>query len=217
MSSFTPTTRARLRRLSERGSYDRAAIFPILDAGLICHVGYLIDGQPYVTPTCYWRDGDRLYWHGSRASRMVRAVQDGAAVCLTVTHLDGVVFARSGFHSSINYRSVMAFGRAFPVDDPAAKLRALVAFSERIAPGRWPELRPTTKQELKATTVLEMEIEEASAKVRSGPPIDDEDEYDLDVWAGVLPLGMEASAPQAEAHVKPGIGIPAYLSRLRLG
>ncbi|MFQ5958016.1 MAG: pyridoxamine 5'-phosphate oxidase family protein [Alphaproteobacteria bacterium] len=216
MNAFTPTARSRAKRKHERVAYDREAVYPVLDAGLICHVGYAIDGQPYVTPTCYWREGDRLYWHGSSASRMLRTVKTGVPACVTVTHFDGLVLARSGFHSSINYRSVMAFGAARAVADEAAKLRALEAFVERLTPGRWAELRPVTGQELKATTVVSMEIEEASVKTRTGPPVDDDEDYALDVWAGVVPVHETAAAPEPDPRLKDGVALPAYLADFRL-
>ena len=158
-ADFNLTPRTRVKRQGLRGAYDRETVYRILDAGLLCHVGYVIDGQPRVTPTAYWRDGDRVFWHGSSASAMLREVETGIPVCFTVAMLDGLVLARSGFHSSINYRSLMAFGHADKVTDPADKLAALVAFSERVAPGRWDEQRAVTKQELKATTVLTMRLE----------------------------------------------------------
>jgi hypothetical protein len=216
MNAFTPTPRSRVRRKSERAHYDRGAIHAVLDAHFICHVGYVVDGQPYVTPTCYWRDGDRLYWHGSSASRMLLHLLDGAPACVTVTHCDGLVLARSGFHSSINYRSVMAFGTARALEDEASKLAALKAFVERLTPGRWDELRPVTKQEIKASTVIGMDIEEAVAKVRSGGPVDDEDDYGLDVWAGVVPLGVAVGEPEPDPRLKPGVPTPDYLKDWRL-
>ena len=216
MNAFRPTPRSRLRRLPERAHYDRGAIHAVLDAHFMCHVGYVIDGQPYVTPTSHWRDGDRLYWHGSSASRMLRHLRGGAPACVTVTHCDGLVLARSGFHSSINYRSVMAFGTARALEDAASKQAALKAFVERLTPGRWDELRPLTTQELKATTVIGMDIDEAVAKVRTGWPIDDEDDYDLDVWAGVVPLGVAAGEPEPDPRLKPGVPTPDYLKDWRL-
>jgi nitroimidazol reductase NimA-like FMN-containing flavoprotein (pyridoxamine 5'-phosphate oxidase superfamily) len=210
--AFTPTERARLRRLHERGSYDRAAINAILDVGLVAHVGYTIDGEPYVTPTCYWREGDRLVWHGSSASRMLRTVKGKVPACVTVTMFDGLVLARSGFHCSINYRAVMAFGKAEPIEDEAAKARALEAFVERVAPGRWAEMRPPTMQELKGTTVVAMEIEEASAKVRTGPPKDDAEDYDaVRCWAGVLPFRQVAGTAIDDGRLLPGVELPAWL------
>lgn len=206
-----PSDRVRVRRLHERGAYDRATIDAILDAGFVCHVGYTIDGSPYVTPTIYWREGDRVYWHGSSASRMLRQT-GGAEVCLTVTHVDGLVLARSGFHHSMNYRSAMVFGQATKVEDPDRKAAHLEAFVEGLLPGRWPQLRPMTVQEVKATTLLSLPISEASAKVRTGPPKDDEADYALPVWAGVVPLAMAAAAPQPCPRLDPGTPSPANLN-----
>ena len=207
---FTPNPRTRVKRLHERGHYDRETVYGILDAGVVCHVGYVIDGQPYVTPTSYWRHGDRLYWHGSSASRMLRHLKGEVPVCVEVTHFDGFVLARSGFHHSINYRSVMAFGRAQLVSDDD-KLGALEAFVERLFPGRWSELRPPTAQEIKATTVLRMVLHEVSDKVRTGPPQDDEDDYALPIWAGVLPLESRLGAPQPDPRLQPDIPLPSSL------
>ena len=211
METFEPTARTRIRRLPKRARYDRATVHAILDAGLVCHVGYTIDDHPYVTATSCWREGDRVYWHGSSASRMLRRQRAGVPVCLNVSLIDGLVLARSGFHHSVNYRTVMLFGTAAPVTDDARKLKALEAFVERLFPGRWAELRPVTPQELKATTVLGMDIAEAAAKVRTGPQVDDEDDYALDVWAGVLPLRLTAGAPVADPRLKPGVPLPDYL------
>jgi uncharacterized protein len=205
-----PSARTRVKRLPKRGHYDAPTIHQILDAGFICHVGYLIDGQPFVTPTSYWRREDHVYWHGSHASRMLKETE-GAAVCLTVTHVDGLVLARSGFHSSINYRSAMIFGTAQKVETPAEKLRALEDFSERLYPGRWRELRAPTRKELLATTVLKMQIEEASAKIRTGPPVDDEEDYALPIWAGVVPLALTRGKPQADERLAAGVRLPGYL------
>ncbi len=210
---YPPTEKTRIKRLHQRACYDRETVHAILDAGLMCHVGYVIDEQPYVTATAYWREGDRVYWHGSSASRMLRRVKTGVPVCFTVALLDGLVLARSGFHSSINYRSVMAFGSATPVEDEAEKLAALEAFSERLTPGRWAELRAPTGQEPKATTVLKMTLEEVAAKVRTGPPADDEEDYELDVWAGVLPIHYALSKPENDPRLKAGIAQPDYLSK----
>ena len=208
-----PTAKIRVRRLPKRGHYDAATVHAVLDAGVICHVGYAIDGQPYVTPTSYWRHGERLYWHGSSASRMLRHLKQGVPACVTVTHVDGFVLARSGFHHSINYRSVMAFGLARLVPD-AAKLGVLEDFVERLFPGRWPELRPPSRQELKATTVLWMDLDEVSAKIRTGPPIDDEADYALPIWAGVLPLTAAFGALEPDPRLAPGIAAPGYLDQL---
>ena len=212
-----PSARTRVRRMPTRGHYDRETVHAILDAGLICHVGYVINGQPYVTPTGYWREGDRAYWHGSSASRMLRQQKQGIRVCFTVTLLDGIVFARSGFHHSMNYRSVMALGHAALVEGDDAKLAALEAFSERLAPGRWREIRPPNKQELKATTVLHMDLDEASAKIRIGGPVDDEPDYALPCWAGVLPLAVATGTPQPDSRLAAGIAAPSYLRHLRVG
>jgi nitroimidazol reductase NimA-like FMN-containing flavoprotein (pyridoxamine 5'-phosphate oxidase superfamily) len=210
--SFEPTARSRVKRLHERGHYDRETVYAVLDAGLIAHIGYVIDGQPYVTPTAYWREGDMLYWHGSAASRMLERVGEGIPCSVTVTHLDGLVLARSGFHHSINYRSVMAFGRAHFIEDPEAKMAAFEAFIERIFPGRWAELRPVNKQEAKATTVLGMKIEEASAKVRAAGPSDDDEDYALPIWAGVLPIRTLVGAAVPDKKLAAGIEKPAHLS-----
>jgi nitroimidazol reductase NimA-like FMN-containing flavoprotein (pyridoxamine 5'-phosphate oxidase superfamily) len=203
--------------MPSRGHYDRDTVHAILDAGLICHVGYQIDEQPYVTPTGYWREGERVYWHGSSASRMLRRQKQGIPVCFTVTLLDGIVFARSGFHHSMNYRSVMALGQASVVEGDTAKLAALEAFSERLAPGRWGEIRPPTVQELKATTILHMDLAEASAKIRTGDPVDDEPDYALPCWAGVLPLRVASGAPLPDGRLVAGIAPPDYLASFRIG
>ena len=215
MTDLSPTERTRLRRVHQRGHYDRETIDAILDAGMICHVGYVIDGRPYVTPTICWREGDRVYWHGSSASRMLRKAED-AEVCLTVTHVDGLVLARSAFHHSANYRSVMLFGRAAKVTDPEDKTARLKTFVDQLYPGRWDDLRPMTGQELKATTILSIPIDEASAKVRSGPPVDDEEDYALDVWAGVVPVRTVIGAPEDDPRLKPGVAEPGYLREIRI-
>jgi hypothetical protein len=214
MNDLTPTSRSRVKRIPERGRYDFETITSILDAGLLCFVGYVIDGQPVVTPTAYWRTGNHVYWHGSSASRMLRTLATGVDVCLTVAHMDGIVLARSAFHHSINYRSVMLFGRAQKLAEESAKAEALQAFMERLFPGRWNALRPVTSQELKATTVLRMPIEEGSAKVRTGPPKDDEEDYAWPVWAGVLPLQAILGAPIPDARLPQTIPEPEYLARL---
>lgn len=196
--------RTRVRRMGKRGDYDEATVHAILDAAPVCHVGYVVDGQPYVTPTAHWRDGDHVYWHGSSASRMLRTLEGGVDVCVTASLLDGLVLARSGFHHSMNYRAVMALGRAELVGGETAKLHALRAFSDRLVPGRWETLRPPTAQELKATTILRLKLDEASAKVRTGPPVDDEEDYALPVWAGVLPLSVVAGEPVPDPRLVPG-------------
>ena len=213
---YPPTEKTRVKRLHERGHYDRETVYAILDAGFICHVGYLIDDQPYVTPTSYWREGDRVYWHGSSASRMLRTISKGIKVCLTVTHVDGLVLARSGFHSSINYRAVMAFGEAEVIADEAHKRAALEAFVEHVTPGRWAMMRPVTSQELKGTTVLSMELSEVSAKVRTGPPKDDEEDYALPIWAGVLPLKLVGLPPEPDPRLTASVPVPEHAKRFAL-
>ena len=215
--AFTPTARSRIKRLHERAAYDRDAVYAVLDAEMIAHVAYVIDGQPYLTPTAYWRDGDRLFWHGSSASRMLRTVKTGIPACFSVAMLDGLVLARSGFHSSINYRSVSAFGTAHAIEDPDEKLAALTAFSERLTPGRWDELRPATSQELKATTVVTMVIEEAVAKIRTGPPGDDDEDYALDIWAGVLPVTRQIEQPIDDPKLKAGGAQLDHLNGFKIG
>jgi nitroimidazol reductase NimA-like FMN-containing flavoprotein (pyridoxamine 5'-phosphate oxidase superfamily) len=212
MDKYVPTERSKVRRLNKRAAYDHATVHAILDAGVICHVGYVIDGQPYVTPTAYWREGNRLYWHGSSASRMLRSQKAGLPVCLTVTHLDGLVLARSGFHHSVNYRAVMAFGKAAIVTGEAERLRALNTFVERLYPGRNAEVRGINPQELKATLLIGMTIEEASAKVRTGPPIDDEEDYALPCWAGVIGLRQVVTGVVADPRLTPGIEVPGGLA-----
>lgn len=217
MHDIVRSARSKVRRLPKRAHYDRETAHAILDAGLVCHVGYVIDGQPYVTPTNYWREGERVYWHGSSASRMLRFQAGKPQVCFTVTHLDGLVLARSGFHHSVNYRSVMLFGEAQEVTDPAEKRAALDRFIDRIAPGRNAELRPINDQELKATRLFWLPIEEGSAKVRTGAPVDDEEDYALPVWAGVLPVRTVLGAPEPDPRLAPGTPAPAHLGELAAG
>jgi uncharacterized protein len=214
---FQPTARTRIKRLYERGHYDRKTVYEILDAGLVCHVGYVIDGQPYVTATAYWRMGGRVYWHGSSASKMLRHLKGGVPVCFTVSLLDGLVLARSGFHSSINYRAVMALGPARLVADRDDKLAALTAFSERLTPGRWQELKPPSEQELKATTVISLELDEVAAKVRTGSPKDDAEDLGLPVWAGVVPVTTAIGRPEADPLLPADIAAPDYLRDISIG
>lgn len=209
------TENTRLRRNHLRGSHDRETINAILDATPMCHVGYLLDGKPAVTPTLQWREGDRVYWHGSAASRALRNSTE-APVCLTVTLFDGLVMARSGFHHSANYRSVMIYGNAVKVDDPAQKAAALEQFVDHLFPGRSATLRPMTDQEIKATTVLSMGIEEASAKIRTGGPVDDEEDYALPIWAGVIPLSTAVGTPQPDPRNLDGVAIPPDITAFRL-
>jgi nitroimidazol reductase NimA-like FMN-containing flavoprotein (pyridoxamine 5'-phosphate oxidase superfamily) len=210
MSKFTPTERTKVRRLPDRGKYDSESVYGILDEAFICHVGFVVEGQPYVIPTGFARVNDTLYIHGSAASRMLRTLADGVQVCVTVTLIDGIVMARSGFHSSMNYRSVIILGRATQVEGRDEKLAALVAFSEQVMPGRWKDLRETTDAELKGTLVLTLPLKEVSAKVRSGPPKDDEADYALPLWAGVVPLKLSAATPIDDPRLPKGIEPPGY-------
>ena len=211
MSEFTPTQRTRVHRLAKRGAYDREIVYRILDEAFVCHAGFVLDGQPYVIPTGYARAGDKLYIHGSAASRMLRTLAEGVQICVTVTLLDGLVLARSAFHHSMNYRSVMILGTAKLVEDEKEKWAALRAFTEHVVPGRWNEIRHPTERELKATTVLCLPLEEVSAKIRTGPPIDEEEDYQLPVWAGVLPLRLATSAAVADPRGLPEIHPPEYV------
>jgi hypothetical protein len=215
MSQFIPTDRTQVKRLPKRGNYDRETVYSILDTAFVCHVGFSVDGQPFVIPTNYGRSGDTLYLHGSAASRMLNTLSDGVPVCVTVTHVDGLVLARSAFHHSVNYRSVVILGKAQPVEDPAEKMEALRIFTEHVMKGRWNDVRVPTEQELKATTVLCLPLEEVSAKVRTGGPIDDEPDYALPVWAGVLPLETVAKTPLPDAQRKNDPPIPEYLKNYK--
>ncbi|MBV8715430.1 MAG: pyridoxamine 5'-phosphate oxidase family protein [Chloroflexi bacterium] len=210
-----PSPRVRVRRLPKRAAYDRATINAILDEALVCHLGFVHDGQPFVIPTLHARIGDRLYVHGSSASRMLGTLAGGAAACVTVTLIDGLVLARSAFHHSVNYRSVVLLGTATPVTDPDEKVAALQGFTNHMVHGRWDDIRPPTPQELKATNVLYLPLDEASAKVRTGPPVDDDEDYELDVWAGVVPLALEAGAPIVDERLKDGVCMPEYASAYR--
>ena len=214
-ATFEPTDHTRVVREANRGVYDRDSIYRILDEGLVCHVGFVIDGQPYVIPTLYARVGDAIYFHGSAASRMLRTLSDGVAVCVTVTHADGLVLARSVFNHSMNYRSVVALGRAALVDDPAEKREALHAFTEKILPGRWNDARQPNEQELKATSILRLPLVEVSAKTRTGPPLDDPDDYALSVWAGVIPLRLVADAPVRDPKCDPSLEVPPYTAHYK--
>jgi len=213
MNDFTPTERTQVRRLPKRGVYDREVVYRILDEGLVCHVGFVADGKPVVIPIGYGRKGDTLYLHGSPASRMLHALGKGADVCLTVTIVDGLVLARSAFHHSMNYRSVVIFGKATLLEDPAAKREALHAFTEHVAAGRWQEVRQPSEKELKSTAVLAIPLKEVSAKVRTGPPLDDEEDYALPVWAGVLPLELTPTTPVPDDRLPKEIAVPDYVRR----
>ena len=210
MKTFTRTERTTLKRLPKRGSYDAAVVYPILDEGFICHVGFVVDGKPRVIPTGYARVDEQLFIHGSQASRMLRELEQGIDVCVTVTIVDGLVLARSALHHSMNYRSVIVFGQATVVSEREEKLAALFALSEHFIPGRWDEVRGPSEQELKATTVLALPLAEVSAKVRTGPPIDDEEDYELNVWAGVIPLRLEADGPVSDPRLPGEISAPLY-------
>jgi len=213
MSKFQPTQRTQVKRLPDRGAYDSETVFKILDEGLICHVGFSVDGQPYVIPTGFARVEDTLYIHGSAASRMLRTLAEGVQVCVTVTLLDGLVLARSAFHHSMNYRSVVILGRATLVSDSVEKIKALEAFTEHIVRGRWSDVRLPTEAELKATTVLALPLAEVSAKIRTGPPKDDAEDYELPIWAGVVPLTIMPAAPIADPRLNAGLEAPAYAKK----
>lgn len=207
MDDFTATGRTQVRRLPKRGVYDRAQVYAILDEAFLCHVGFVVDDQPYVLPTGYARLENQLYIHGSAASRMLRTLPESLGVCITVTLVDGLVLARSAFHHSMNYRSVVVLGQAQLVEDEAQKREALRAFTNHVVPGRWEEVREPTAQELKGTTVLALPLDEVSAKVRQGPPIDDEEDYALPVWAGVVPLQTHIGQPIADSRIAPGANV----------
>ena len=210
---MTRTARTRVKRIPKRGHYDRSTIDAILDEALICHVGFVVQGQPYVIPTGFARIDDDLYIHGSAASRMLKNLTRGIDICVTATLLDGLVLARSAFHHSMNYRSVVVLGRASLVEDTEEKNKALEALTEHFVPGRWAEVRWPSGLELKATSVLKIPINEASAKIRTGPPIDDDGDYDLNVWAGVLPLNLTPGDPIADEKLIPGIEVPDHIIR----
>lgn len=212
---FTPTERTRVVREPQRGVYDREVIYEILDEGLVCHAGFVVDGQPFVIPTLYARVGDAIYFHGSAASRMLRGAAEGAQVCITVTLTDGIVLARSVFNHSMNYRSVVALGKATLVEKADEKLAALRGFTEKILPGRWDEARQPNERELKATSILRLPLTEVSAKIRTGPPEDDAGDYELPIWAGVIPLHVAASAPVRDERCDLGISVPQYAANYR--
>jgi nitroimidazol reductase NimA-like FMN-containing flavoprotein (pyridoxamine 5'-phosphate oxidase superfamily) len=212
-----PSDRATVRRLPKRAAYDYTTIHSILDAGLVCHLGFMHEDMPFVIPTLYGRLGDHVYIHGSTASRLVRELSTGMPVCLTVTLLDGLVLARSAFHHSMNYRSVVLLGSAQAVIGTEAKLTALEAITEHVVPGRWADARRPNAQELKATSLLTLSIEEASAKIRTGGPLDDEEDFALPVWAGEIPMELVAGVPQPDARLDAGIPYPEYLRRFQPG
>jgi len=212
MSEIKETGRTRLKRLPKRGNFERETINQILDEAFICHVGFVVDGQPYVIPTGFGRIGGDLYIHGSAASRMLRNLAKEIEVCVTVTLIDGLVLARSAFHHSVNYRSVVVLGRATLVEDDEEKNKALEAITEHFVPGRWADVRWPTELELKATSVLKLPIEEASAKIRRGDPIDDEEDYSMDIWAGVLPFKLTHDAPVDDEKLENGAAPPDYVT-----
>jgi len=209
------TNRTKLKRIPKRGNFDRETINQILDEAFICYVGFTVENQPFVLPTAYARAGDKLLIHGSSASRMMRNLSNGIEVCVTVTLIDGLVLARSAFHHSMNYRSVVIFGTAEFIESETEKYEALRHFTEHIVPQRWDDVRPPTAKELKATTVLRLPIQEVSAKVRTGNPIDDDADYDLNIWAGVLPLKTIAGQPENDSRLKDEISLPAYVSNYK--
>lgn len=205
MNTYTPTQRTRVRRLAKRAVYEKERVHQILDEGYLCHVGFVHDGQPFVIPTLYARSGETIFMHGSGASRMLKILAEGVDVCLTVTLVDGFVLARSAFHHSMNYRSVTVFGRARLVSDLAAKMQALSLITDHIVPNRWDEVRGPNELEMKQTVVLALPMEDVAAKVRVGPPADDEEDYALPVWAGVIPIQTQLGAPQPDGRVLPGV------------
>jgi hypothetical protein len=214
---FPPTPLNRVRRAHERGRYDKATIYAILDAALVCHIAYVIEGQPFCTPTCFWREGDHLYWHGSSASRMIRAQGEGVPVCLTVTHLDALVMARSGFHHSVNYRSAMVFGTAHHIEDAALKAKLLDNFIERIYPGRSRLIRQPTPQEFKATTLVGMAIETASGKIRDKHVADEAEDYAIPAWSALIPLTQVLGAASECPRQIPGLERPAEMAGFTAG
>ena len=211
---FQRTEKTRLGRLPKRGSYDRETVHRIVDEALICHVGFTLGGEPYVLPTAIARIHDTVYLHGSRVSRMLQHLATGGAACIVVTLIDGLVLARSGFHHSMNYRSVVIYGRG-RVLTGAAKRTVLDTFVERLIPGRVADIRPITRKELNATTAIEYELNEASAKIRTGPPVDDAEDYDLPIWAGVLPLSLKPGKPVVDPDLKVDVPVPGYIRKYR--
>jgi hypothetical protein len=209
------TPRTTVKRLPQRGAYDCATVHQILDEGMICHVGFVVDSQPFVIPTNYVRIGERICLHGSKASRMLQALAEGAEACITVTILDGLVLARSAFHHSMNYRSVVALGTGAAIEDAKEKNEVLFALSEHVIPGRWQEVRVPSESELNGTLVVAITIREASAKIRTGPPKDDEEDYALPVWAGVLPLSMMPSTPMPDPRLPGDMPVPEHVANYR--
>jgi uncharacterized protein len=214
--AYARTERTRLKRRAGNGSYDRDLVHAILDAGLICHVGFVVDGQPFVTPSAYWRMDEAIYWHGSVASRMLRAITD-ISVCITVSHVDGIIHARSGFNSCMNYRSVMMFGIATVVSDPVEKTLRLAGLLDRLAPGRAKDSKPSTPNEIKATTVMRLDLAEVSAKVRTGDVGDPDEDLALPHWAGIVPIRTIVGEPIDDPMLRPGIVCPDYIKQIKVG
>jgi nitroimidazol reductase NimA-like FMN-containing flavoprotein (pyridoxamine 5'-phosphate oxidase superfamily) len=215
MEDIKPTERTTIKRLPLRGNYERETLNQILDEGFVCHVGFVVDERPFVIPTGYGRLGDRLYIHGSAASRMLKTLREGIDVCVTITLVDGLVLARSAFHHSMNYRSVVIFGKAQVLEDEAEKMEAMRVFTDHIMVGRWEETRIPTEKELRATIVLALSLDEASAKIRTGPPVDDEEDYQLPVWAGVLPLRLATGDAVPDSRLRDEIELPRYIRDYR--
>ena len=211
MQDFEKTKKTRVKQAPQRGHYDRETAYAILDEGMVCHIGIVVDGKPVVIPTVYWRDGDDLYFHGASKSRLILASREAEEICITVTLLDALVIARSGFHHSMNYRSVVMFGRAEQVTDDDEQFAALKIFMEGVAPGRWDELRAPNKQEMKATIIMRLPINEATSKIRSGPPIDDDEDMAADVWAGEIPIALTYGEPVPDPQLRAGIAVPGNL------
>jgi len=209
-----PSERTVIKRYGWLAKYDRDTIYSILDAGLVCQIAYVIDGQPFVTPTNYWRIGDHVHWHGSAASRMLRGQGKGIPVCFSVTHLDGVVIARAAFNHNVNFRSIMAFGAAEVLAEEE-KRAALKVFNDQLMPGLWEHARQPNEKEWKVTTVLRMALDEVSAKVRTGPPIDDEEDYELDAWSGIIPIYAVTGAVEPDPRLRPGINTPEFVKNFR--
>ena len=214
MTKFARTEKTKIRRLPKRGNYERDTIYALIDEALICHVGFVVDGEPCVIPTAIARLDNDIYLHGNRVSRMLKLLAQGADACIVVTHLDGLVLARSGFHHSMNYRSVVIYGNGVPVTGQAKK-RILDLFVERLIPGRTADIRPISRKELNATTVIKIALDQVSAKIRSGPPIDDAEDYDLPIWAGELPLSLKTGRPLADPDMKEALPIPTYVRRYK--
>ena len=215
MKNNAPSDRTRVKRLPKRGAYDRETIDAILDDGVVCHVGLSVEGQPFVIPMAYSRDGDRILIHGSKASRVAKAIAAGADVCVTVTHTDGLVLARSAFHHSMNYRSVVILGNGRAIDDEKEKLEAFRRYFEKLIPGRWQDVRPPNEVEMKQTLLVEVPIDESSAKLRTGGPVDEDEDYALDVWAGVLPLAQTPGEPVPDEKLRDGIDVPDHVKDYR--